>query len=897
MRRLPAMLLSAALTVPVTTMLPTISFAAARPAPVATRIAAVGVSGVDGAALAAPDNGRRASAAALDAVSQPSGTSSGTSSAAVTTTTSSAARTAAATARPFVLSTPRRTGTFSSLGVTWDLPARGARLDVAVVVRTHSGKGWSGWTALDTDGADLRDDTVRSGLRGGTSAMWVGPSDGVQVRVDVRSGPAPTGIRAELIDPGTSSYDAVAGVTPPGSAQAAAAQPAVNTRAAWGADERRVRAAPTYMPTINAAVIHHTTDTNNYTAAQVPGIIRADYAYHLSRGWSDIGYNFLVDKYGRIWEGRRGGIAAAVQGAHAGGFNTATFGVSVIGNYMTASPSPATLSALKRLIGWKLDLHHRDPTGSTVLTSAGNARYRAGTQVRVPVVMGHRDVGYTDCPGTRLYPYLSAIRAGAASVIGAALINPALSSSGGPYGGGGTTVTSSPLTSQAWHLRVTNCAGTRVFGGDGWFRHGQTLTKGWNARVGTVPARPGVYDVRLDSNSSRTWARPVTGTYTVNAPPPPAAPVGSVSQGPGGYVPITPARLLDTRSGPVVGIGAGGRVDVKVTGRAGIPNSGVTGVVLNVTGVCPTATTALTVWPAGRAKPAPTTVTVPVRDTRTGTVVVPIGAAGKISVGSSSAITDVVVDAVGYVGTSATTRLLTVPTVRAYDTRVTSGVIGAGGSRNLMMPAVSGIAASAQTGVVAQITVINPGGRGWLTARRPGQTPAATTSLWYRAGGTTTALAVLSPDRGHLVLDSRGSTVHVTIDVVGVWTADGRATSTLTAISPVRAFSSASTGGAFTAGQTRTATVTGGGTGVPVDATAVLVGLTATGGGAASSLTVWPAGQSRPSRVDLVSGPGGTASNLALVPVGAGGRVSVSSSAGSPAVTLDVLGYARAVLT
>ena len=87
--------------------------------------------------------------------------------------------------------------------------------------------------------------------------------------------------------------------------------------------------------------MHHTADTNNYTADQVPAMMRSIYRYHtVSRGWGDIGYNVIVDKYGRLWEGRFGGLASTVIGAHAGGFNTGTFGVSMLGNYDTTPTTP-----------------------------------------------------------------------------------------------------------------------------------------------------------------------------------------------------------------------------------------------------------------------------------------------------------------------------------------------------------------------------------------------------------------------------------------------------------------------------------------------------------------------------------------------------------------------------
>ena len=260
----------------------------------------------------------------------------------------------------------RTTSRYETLGVTWD-PAGSAPV---VQVRTRTAGVWSGWQELHrSEGAE--GNPGREGgtaVRGGTDPMWVGPSDGVQVRVDrgrrpgaaVRPArrahrPRPVAVRRP-----SPARRATAGVRP-----AVAGRPAIVTRASWGADERRVKEAAIVMPTVSAGVLHHTAGKNGYSRAQVPGIIRGDFAYHLSRGWNDIGYNVLVDRFGRAWEGRGGGLDKAILGAHTGGFNTETFGVSVLGNLDVARPSAATVEAIARVMAWKLDAHHRDPLGST----------------------------------------------------------------------------------------------------------------------------------------------------------------------------------------------------------------------------------------------------------------------------------------------------------------------------------------------------------------------------------------------------------------------------------------------------------------------------------------------------------------------------------------------------
>ena len=229
----------------------------------------------------------------------------------------------------------------------------------------------------------------------------------VQVRLDTASGTAPSGASVDVVDPGTSSADAEVGTATPGAAQAAATQPTIYSRADWGADES-LRKGTVQYGSIQAAFVHHTVSQNNYTAAQVPAIIRGIYAFHVNgRGWNDIGYNFLVDRFGRIWEGRYGGIALPVIGAHTQGYNSESFAMSAIGDYDIAHVPSAIVSAYERLFAWKFSLHGIPAVGTVVLNGK-----------RINRISGHRDVESTICPGRYLYADLPAIRAGTAARMG-----------------------------------------------------------------------------------------------------------------------------------------------------------------------------------------------------------------------------------------------------------------------------------------------------------------------------------------------------------------------------------------------------------------------------------------------------------------------------------------------
>jgi N-acetylmuramoyl-L-alanine amidase/Domain of unknown function (DUF4214) len=305
---------------------------------------------------------------------------------------------------------------FSLVGVTWAYDA--AVTDTVVQVRVQEvDGGWSGWTEVGTeDAGQASDANAPAPLRGGTAPLWTGPGTGVEVEVVTRSGAQPTDVKLDLIDPGESEADAALQVPDiRDTAHAAETMPPVYSRAQWGADESLATWRPEYASTIKAAVVHHTAGGNDYTAADVPGILRAIYRYHAHPdhlGWGDIGYNVLVDKYGRIWEGRKGGLASTVIGAHAGGVNTYTFGVSMIGNYDTVPTTQSMVDAVAKIIAWKFALYDVDPKGTTSLVAGGGgtSRYSAGTRVTVPTIFAHRDTNRTACPGRYGYAKLPEIR-------------------------------------------------------------------------------------------------------------------------------------------------------------------------------------------------------------------------------------------------------------------------------------------------------------------------------------------------------------------------------------------------------------------------------------------------------------------------------------------------------
>ena len=234
--------------------------------------------------------------------------------------------------------------------------------------------------------------------------------------------------------------------------------------------------------------------------------MRAIYAFHTKvRGWNDIGYNFLVDRFGRVFEGRRGSITAAVVGAHTGGFNSQSLGVAVLGTFTTQAPSAAALSGLVDVLAWKAAQYGLDPRGLDEAASPPAGRTpgtRPGSAVPVTVLSSHRDVGITECPGDALYADLPWLRRQVAARMTPGLVAPAVSAvtptwaGTPPRAGQRRPRRADPADLDAdRHARVRHGAPVRVLSGTATSR----ITASWNlrntagapGRAGPVPPHPG----------------------------------------------------------------------------------------------------------------------------------------------------------------------------------------------------------------------------------------------------------------------------------------------------------------------------------------------------------------------------------------------------------------------
>ena len=210
-------------------------------------------------------------------------------------------------------------------------------------------------------------------------------------------------------------------------------QPLVIARSGWGADESLRFDSngnevwpPAFYP-VQKLIVHHTATQNNDPDPKAT--IRSIYYYHaITQGWGDIGYNFVIDEAGNVYEGRYSRTYApgesptgqdlngnGVTGAHAQGYNSGTVGIALLGTLTNQDATPAARDALERLLAWEADEHGIDPQGSALYTNPVS-----GTQATFPNIAGHRDVAATECPGGAFYATLPTIRSDVAARIAAA---------------------------------------------------------------------------------------------------------------------------------------------------------------------------------------------------------------------------------------------------------------------------------------------------------------------------------------------------------------------------------------------------------------------------------------------------------------------------------------------
>lgn len=304
-----------------------------------------------------------------------------------------------------------------AVSVAWSAAPEGE-----VEIRGEVDGTWTDWSDIHpnaAEGPDREQGGEGSGSVVSGDLIWFGDPGVDRVELRVTSG----NLRDLTIEamrytaPSGQSRLTTALATP--AASAADTQPTIHPRkdwatAGWATTNDDCASGPKLADGgVKFAVVHHTVNANDYTQAQVPGMLASIYRFHTAtKGWCDIAYNFVIDRFGQIWEARTGSIDGAVIGGHAQGFNTNSVGVSFLGQHhpgdspASVAPTAAQLQAAGNVIGWKLGQNKMPATG-TVTAPNGSTIQR---------IVGHRDVGSTSCPGDLLHTKLATIRTTASSV-------------------------------------------------------------------------------------------------------------------------------------------------------------------------------------------------------------------------------------------------------------------------------------------------------------------------------------------------------------------------------------------------------------------------------------------------------------------------------------------------
>lgn len=868
-------LFAVVLVVPTVVVAPTFTSTSATPHPVPARVQQIALAGVDPSALrSAPTPDELAGTwRRLDG--------------------RSAADAARAAARPPVLVTdPVETDAFRMLGVTWSGAGPSKNGAVLVTARTRTDGQWSDWFEIHTmvDGGTEPSPNGRFG----TVPYWSGDSDGVQVRVDAVGDANPTHVRADLIEPGTSDADAAIGGDWNGStASAATDRPPIVTRAEWGADESLRDKRLENSDTFKVAFVHHTAGSNNYTRSESPAVVRGLYSYYVNTlDYADMGYNFLVDKYGTIYEGRAGSITKPVRSAASGGFNTDTLAVVAMGNFESAQAPDAMVRGISKILAYRLSRFHRDPFGSKVLTAeVGSSKYPAGRKVSMKVISGHRDSQLTACPGGNLYKRIPTIRKWTADAMGSSLIEPTVSTRSVPMGAEVDVAVKARVTQQqSWTLTVREfCSGRvvrRITGSAGPSDPIRTVWRGRDDGGNRVPA--GRYRLTLTSSGDGTGAWPFRTSVLVGVGGGAAAPTRTSlpEAASGRYVPQRARNLFSSGTGAGIPgrliLGADRRLDVQVLGRAGVPSSGVSAVALSVEAICASNGTRVSVSPDTVTGTGARVLSLGANATARGFVLVRVGPGGGVRFHNAAGAVALKASVVGYVSTS-------------------------GGGGSLMPLRRSALGGASPLSVGPTSVVVDVAGRAGVPAdaravvlaiRRSGDSPVGSVSAWP-AGGDQPATPTWRRPRGSgsvsqvVVPLGTGGGIRVAADRSGPISLDVAgyvASGNDRAVHPLVPRSLLGDSVRLDKGDAKTVSVRGR-AGVPQAAKAVVVQLTGSAGKKPGRLGLWPRGATEPRTADLIVPAKGARETLAVLRIGVDGDVRLRAWDSSLRANLTVVGW------
>ena len=402
------------------------------------------------------------------------------------------------------------------------------------------------------------------------------------------------------------------------------------------------------------------------------------------------------------------------------------------------------------------------------------------------------------------------------------------------------------------------------------------------------------------------------GGYGGSGPGGYGAPTGTC----GPYVPLPPTRVLDTRNGTggVNGpVGPGQTVSINLAGTAGVPVTGASAVVLNVTVTDPTTASYVTVFPEGNPLPLASNLNFVGGETVANLVEVQLGSNGAVSFYNQLGDVQLVADLEGYVSTTAqgTAGLFTpVTPFRLLDTRIgrggVTGPITPGETVRIPVTGFGGIPATGVGAVVFNLTATDTAGSSYITAYPDSQSRPLASNLNFTGGENVANRVIVPVVNGYVDLynDIAGANTQLVVDLNGYFTSSSASSgsgSDFNAQVPQRIVDTRPGSGQGYAGQTLgpggvlTVQVAGFG-GVPSmtsssPPTAVVINVTVTDPTLASYLTVWPSNVSRPGTSDVNYGPGQTQPNLVVVGLSPTGQVSFYNQLGSTDIVVDVEGW------
>jgi hypothetical protein len=814
---------------------------------------------------------------------------------------------------------------FSTIGVSF---ASSDDHGGQIRVRHTDGK-WGPWKPLERKSGEGADSGSADGASAGASSAsdplfvddaiayeaWL-PGDATDVtvhRVQARQQNAEAATAADA--PPAPAPDTPASAT---SAEALV-RLGVHSRAEWGARPPKIHPGLGNAENgVKMVVVHHTASENDYTAAQAPKLVRDFQAYDMDvRRYDDLGYNVMVDRFGSIWEGRYGGLDQPVIGAHALGFNSVAMGIVVIGNFVDVEPPQAVINAVAKLAGWKLALEGYDPTSSVTITGdEADGHPLHPLPLTTPRIVGHRDVGQTQCPGL-IWNHLGEIRTLAAAYaakgtgeLGSVIDNgnhtitiagrvtrtmpvpeppPATTSTSAAAASTSTTRPTTTATSPAkLPANVVVRVDRRVTA-----RASANLTRPEPSTALVAPVNPpdpnDAFSLELDvapgPHRVCVWETASTESPATGLEPQRLIGCRALTVRDPDVNPIRPTRVFDSRSASALHLEASGVRVVAIAGVKPIPTEAVA-VAANITVAGSAKSGFLTAFPCGEAPPASTSnVNFVAGQTIAAMVLTKLDAKGQLCLFASTPL-DAIVDVTAWFPVGGA--FDAVAPTRLLDTRTTRTPLAAGKERVLAVRGQPGVPANAAA-VALNVVAVDPTRAGWVSIYPCDAGRGGTSTVNFTARNTIANLAVTKLAADGTVCLYADSATDVIVDITGGF----RGGDSYTPIAPVRIMDTRSglMHKRLTDDDTTEVGIRGL-AGVPTDATAVVVNLTMTNASNAGYATLYPCAQVWPGTSNVNYVPNASMPNLTLTRIGVNGCLRLYNEFATDAI-IDVVGYLR----